>query len=79
MSGTVGGILLNHPNAPPMIQASEIAVLKEVIKILKPFERVTEEMCNEKYVSASKAIPIIMCLKQLFEKTDPSEMIWPFN
>lgn len=28
MSGTVGGILLNYPNAPPMIQASEIAVLK---------------------------------------------------
>lgn len=76
MSGTVGGILLNHPNAPPMIQASEIAVLKEVIKNLKPFERVTEEMC---YVSASKSIPIIMCLKQLLEKTDPSEMIWPFN
>ncbi|XP_046472540.1 E3 SUMO-protein ligase ZBED1-like [Neodiprion pinetum] len=26
--GTVGGILLNHPNAPPMIQASEIADLQ---------------------------------------------------
>lgn len=72
MSGTVGGILLNYPNAPPMIQASEIAVLKEVVKILKPFEKVSEEMCTEKYVSASKAIPIIMCLKQFLEKTDPS-------
>lgn len=72
MSGTVGGILLNHPNAPPMIQATEIAVLKEVVRILKPFEKVTEEMCSEKYVSASKAIPIIMCLKQFLEKTDPS-------
>lgn len=72
MSGTVGGILLNYPNAPPMIQASEIAVLKEVVKILKPFEKVSEEMCSEKYVSASKAIPIIMCLEQFLEKTDPS-------
>ncbi|XP_046597643.1 E3 SUMO-protein ligase ZBED1-like [Neodiprion lecontei] len=72
MSRTVGGILLNHPNAPPMIQASEIAVLKEVVKILKPFEKVTEEMCSEKYVSASKAIPMIKCLKQYLEKTDPS-------
>ncbi|KAF9813305.1 hypothetical protein SFRURICE_015787, partial [Spodoptera frugiperda] len=53
MSGTVGGILLNYPNAPPMIQASEIAVLKEVVKILKPFEKVSEEMCTEKYVSAN--------------------------
>nr|CAI5842006.1 unnamed protein product [Callosobruchus analis]CAI5856383.1 unnamed protein product [Callosobruchus analis] len=72
MSGMVGGILLNHPNAPPMIQASEIAVLKEVVKILKPFEKVSEEMCSEKYVSASKAIPIIICLKQFLEKTGPS-------
>lgn len=69
---TVGGILLNHPNAAPMIQASENAVLKEVVKILKPFEKVNEEMCGEKYVSASKSIPIIMWLKQLLEKTDPS-------
>lgn len=72
MSGTVGGILLNYPNAPPMIQASEIAVLKEVVKILKPFEKVSEEMCTEKYVSASKAISFIMCLKQFLEKTYPS-------
>lgn len=54
-----------------MIQTSEIAVLKEVVKILKPFEKVSEEMCSEKYVSASKAIPIIMSLKQFLEKTDP--------
>lgn len=53
MSGTVGCILLNHPNAAPMIQASENAVLKEVVKILKPFEKVTEAMCSEKYVRAS--------------------------
>ena len=29
-------------------------------------------MCTEKYVSASKVIPIIMCLKQYLEKADPS-------
>ncbi|CAH0397659.1 unnamed protein product [Chilo suppressalis] len=72
MSGTVGGILLNHSNAPPTIEASEIAVRKEVVKILKPFEKVSEEMCSDKYVSASKAIPIIMCLERVLEKTDPS-------
>lgn len=64
----MGGIFLNHPNAPPMIQASEI----EIIKMLKPFEKVNEEMCSEKYVSACKAIPKIKCLKQYLEKTDPS-------
>jgi len=62
MSSIVGSVLINHPNAPQMLQANEIVVLKEIEKILKPFQNVTEQMSAEKYVTASKAIPIIKCL-----------------
>lgn len=30
MSSTIGSILINHPNAPQMLQANEIVVLKEI-------------------------------------------------
>ncbi|XP_057662496.1 E3 SUMO-protein ligase ZBED1 [Diorhabda carinulata] len=43
MSSTIGSILINHPNAPQMLQANEIVVLKEIGKVLKPFHNVTEE------------------------------------
>ncbi|XP_044739986.1 E3 SUMO-protein ligase ZBED1-like [Chrysoperla carnea] len=69
MSSTIGSILLNHPNAPQMLQANEIVVLKEIEKILKPFHNVTEEISAEKYVTASKAIPIIKCLRTLLDAT----------
>ncbi|XP_045540850.1 E3 SUMO-protein ligase ZBED1 [Papilio machaon] len=67
MSSTIGSILINHPNAPQMLQANEIVVLKEIGKVLKPFHNVTEEMSAEKYVTASKAIPIIKCLRTLLD------------
>lgn len=62
MSGTSGYILVNHPYAPPMLQANEIMVLKELITILNPFEKVSDEMSSEKYVSRSKVIPVVKCL-----------------
>lgn len=71
MSGTIGSILVNHPNAPPMLQANEIMVLKEIITILKPFEKVNDEMSNEKYVSGSKVIPVVKCLKKYLDSIDP--------
>ncbi|XP_056641517.1 E3 SUMO-protein ligase ZBED1 [Diorhabda sublineata] len=67
MSSMIGSILINHPNAPQMLQANEIVVLKKIGKVLKPFHNVTEEMSAEKYVTASKAIPIIKCLRALLD------------
>lgn len=72
MSSTIGSVLINHPNAPQMLQANEIVVLKEIEKILKPFQNVTEEMSAEKYVTASKAIPIIKCLRTLLDAITPT-------
>lgn len=69
ISSTIGSILLNHPNAPQMLQANEIVLLKEIGKVLKPFHNVTEEISAEKYVTASKAIPIIKCLRTLLDAT----------
>lgn len=72
MSSTIGSILINHPNSPQMLQANEIVVLKEFENILKPFQKVTEEMSGEKYVTASKAIPIIKCLRTLLDTITPT-------
>ncbi|XP_046590212.1 E3 SUMO-protein ligase ZBED1-like [Neodiprion lecontei] len=69
MSSTIGSILLKHPNAPQMLQANEIVVLKEIEKVLRPFHDVTEKMSAEKYVTASKAIPMIKCLRILLDAT----------
>lgn len=69
MSSTIGTILLKYPNAPQMLQANEIVVLKEIEQILRPFHNVTEEMSADKFVTASKAIPIIKCLRTLLDAT----------
>ncbi|XP_046480872.2 E3 SUMO-protein ligase ZBED1-like [Neodiprion pinetum] len=69
MSSAIGSILLKHPNAPQMLQANEIVVLKEIEKVLRPFHDVTEKMSAEKYVTASKAIPMIKCLRILLDAT----------
>lgn len=62
-SATLGVVLVNHPNAPRIIQANEVAQPKEIQKILNPFEKVNEKMSSEKYSTVSKAIPMIKCLK----------------
>nr|XP_023027829.1 zinc finger BED domain-containing protein 1-like [Leptinotarsa decemlineata] len=72
MSSTIGSALINHPNAPPMLQASEIVVLKEIEKILKPFYSVTEQMSADKYLTSSKAIPIIKCLRTVLDTVTPT-------
>ncbi|CAH2108872.1 unnamed protein product [Euphydryas editha] len=54
-----------------MLQANEIVVLKDIEKILKPFHSVTEEMSAEKYVTSSKAIPIIKCLRTVLDTFTP--------
>ncbi|XP_032684706.1 zinc finger BED domain-containing protein 1-like isoform X2 [Odontomachus brunneus] len=49
--------------APPMLTASELQLAKEIIQILSPIEAITKEICAENYVTASKVIPLINCLK----------------
>lgn len=58
---------------PPMLQANEIFVLKEIEIFLKPFHSVTEQMSVEKYVTSSKAICIIIkCLRTVLDRITPA-------
>ncbi|KAL0808547.1 hypothetical protein ABMA28_012992 [Loxostege sticticalis] len=58
-----------------LCQASDIKILKEIIQILKPCLKVTEEMSSEKYVSGSKAIPMIKCLREYLETITPTNYL----
>lgn len=60
--------LLKFPKASPMLSASELQLVKDIIQILSPLEAVTKEICGEHYVTASKVIPLINCLKKKIEK-----------
>lgn len=65
-------VVINHPHAPPMLQANEIVVLKEIECFLLPFHSATEQMSAEKYEISSKAIPIKKCLKATLETLTPT-------
>lgn len=65
-------ILVNYPNVPPMIQANEVPVLNEIVKMFKPFEKLSEGLSSEKYVSGNKAISMIRCSKEYLETIDAS-------
>ncbi|XP_066590570.1 E3 SUMO-protein ligase ZBED1-like [Prorops nasuta] len=54
---------LRKQKSPPMLSASELQAVKEFVKVLRPLEQSTKELCAELYISASKVIPIVNCLK----------------
>lgn len=61
---TVSSVLLKLPKSPPMLTASEVAIARELIKVLAPIEIVSREMCGENYVTSSRIIPTIYCLNK---------------
>ena len=65
-------VLINHPKGPPIVTASEIESLTEVMAILKPLESVTREISGEKYVTASKVIHMIRLMTRLYERISTS-------
>lgn len=67
LSGYVTPILLNNSRSPAMIDATEMVVVKEVISVLA----VSREICGERYLTASKIIPIINCLVENLKSTTP--------
>lgn len=67
LADTIGSILLKIPSSPPMLMAAELLLAKEILEVLRPVEQVTKELCGEKYVTISKMIPIIYCLKKKIE------------
>lgn len=58
----ISPILLRNSNAPPMLLATELDHVKELITILKPLEFITKELSGELYIILSKVIPLMNCL-----------------
>ncbi|CAH1371900.1 unnamed protein product [Tenebrio molitor] len=77
LRSVVSDILLNEPSAPNMISAYEINILKDVKYMLKPLEVLTKEVSADKYVTISKIIPMVHCLKSELDnqQTDSPEVI----
>ena len=63
LSREVGTILLSIPGSPAMLTAIELQLATEIIEILSPLEKMTKEVCGERYVIASKIIPLLNCFK----------------
>ena len=62
-------VALSHlSGAPSIITGSEREVIKDSLKIHKPFFSFTEEMSAEKVVTLSKVIPVLYCLLSLIKK-----------
>lgn len=76
----VGSILLTRPEAPPMVSSSELDCIKEMIELLCPFEKLTKEFSGDSYVTVSKVIPLVSCVREVLENIKPkNEIILQFN
>lgn len=64
-------IQCNTKSAPSVIVAEELEVLTELLELLKPFENATKIVSGEKYVTASKVIPIIFEIKSKLQEHIP--------
>lgn len=60
----VNEIVNQYTSAPPMLNAAEIEVLKEIKDILEPLEAATTEISGQHYVTGSVAIPIANITKR---------------
>ncbi|XP_046744289.1 E3 SUMO-protein ligase ZBED1-like [Diprion similis] len=66
LADLISAVLLKLGNTGrDMLTGSELAIIKEAIKLLKPIFRATEELSAEKYTSTSKVIPICYIMRQV--------------
>ncbi|CAG4927882.1 unnamed protein product [Colias eurytheme] len=72
LATTIDAILLCRSDAPPMLTSSEIGCLREIVHLIQPFERLTKEICGQEYVTVSKVIPLISCLRGMLENFSPT-------
>lgn len=76
----VGSILLTRPEAPPMVSSSELDCIKEMTELLCPFEKLTKEFSGDSYVTVSKVIPLVSCVREVLENIKPkNEIILQFK
>ncbi|XP_043267571.1 uncharacterized protein [Venturia canescens] len=57
---TISSVLVKLPRSPPMLSASEAAIVRELIEVLRLIEIVSREMCGQVYVTSSRIIPTIV-------------------
>jgi len=61
-SNHIASILIDNPQGPSMLSATDIDIAREISIVLKPFEVATRELCGENYITGSTVIPLIHCL-----------------
>lgn len=64
-------ILLENKRSPPMLSTVEIYSVREFLTILKPFEIATKIVSGEKYITASKIIPVVETIKRKLQEYKP--------
>lgn len=69
---TIGAILLCRSDAPPMLTSSEIGCLRDILHLIQPFERLTKEISGQNYVTVSKVIPLVSCIRGMLENFSPT-------
>ncbi|XP_067205354.1 E3 SUMO-protein ligase ZBED1-like [Linepithema humile] len=71
LSNPVSSVILKLKNSPPMLSGFELATLQEILKLLKSFEIITKEIFGQKFVTCSKIIPMIHCLRNQLTELKP--------
>ncbi|MPC39625.1 Zinc finger BED domain-containing protein 1 [Portunus trituberculatus] len=66
LAGCISKVLVSgdHWTAPPKLTAEELAVVTDLVTVLRPFERATREVSGDKFITASKILPIVNCLQR---------------
>ena len=71
LADKIASILLQLPNSPEMLTASELQTAKELAELLKPFKAATK-IISANNMTGSKAIPVIKILKREFDSAEVS-------
>lgn len=68
----VSKVLLKYPKGPDMIRGNQMALLQDAVQMLAPFKEATEELSGQKYVTISRIIPMMDCLKKEVSSIKPT-------
>ncbi|XP_053212740.1 E3 SUMO-protein ligase ZBED1-like [Panonychus citri] len=60
--------LIEHDKRDIDLSSEDVELLKEVSKVLQPFDEITKDISGEKYITISRIIPVINILKSLLTK-----------
>lgn len=57
----ISDILFSKIDAPTMLSAVELIIIKDILQVMRPLEAMTREACAEQYVTISKVVPMVSC------------------